>query len=348
MMRRTTFREIKNTFGRFAAIMAIIALGVGFFSGLKMTKPDMMNTISNFLDKGNFYDLHLLSTLGYTDDDVDSFAGEKDVLYAEGGYSLDVLYKNQGENDRVLKTMSVPENINKLSLVDGRMPEKEDECVVDAKMDSIKIGDVIEVADDDAAEGEDSSTQDILKVKKFTVVGTVNSPLYINFERGTTTLGNGKIAGFVYVSPEAFDSECYTDVYVKFDRKFDMYADEYEDYIDDRKDEWESICKASVLDRYKDILMAKGMTEDMVKDITLDDADGVNYYILGRETNIGYVCFESDSDIVNGVAKVFPVFFILVAVLVCMTTMNRMVEEQRSMIGMLKALGYGKAAIMGK
>ena len=94
--------------------------------------------------------------------------------------------------------------------------------------------------------------------------------------------------------------------------------------------------------------MAKGMTEDMVKDITLDDADGVNYYILGRETNIGYVCFESDSDIVNGVAKVFPVFFILVAVLVCMTTMNRMVEEQRSMIGMLKALGYGKAAIMGK
>lgn len=348
MMRRTTFREIKNTFGRFAAIMAIIALGVGFFSGLKMTKPDMMNTISNFLDEGNFYDLHLLSTLGYTDDDVDSFAGEKDVLYAEGGYSLDVLYKNQGENDRVLKTMSVPENINKLSLGDGRMPEKEDECVVDAKMDSIKIGDVIEVADDDAAEGEDSSTQDILKVKKFTVVGTVNSPLYINFERGTTTIGNGKVAGFVYVSPEAFDSECYTDVYVKFDRKFDLYADEYEDYIDDRKDEWESICKTSVLDRYKDILMAKGMMEDMVKDITLDDADGVNYYILGRETNIGYVCFESDSDIVNGVAKVFPVFFILVAVLVCMTTMNRMVEEQRSMIGMLKALGYGKAAIMGK
>ena len=314
MMRRTTFREIKNTFGRFAAIMAIIALGVGFFSGLKMTKPDMMNTISKFLDEGNFYDLHLLSTLGYTDDDVDSFAGEKDVLYAEGGYSLDVLYENQGENDRVLKTMSVPENINKLSLVDGRMPEKEDECVVDAKMDSIKIGDVIEVADDDAAEGKSDGKTD---------------------------------SDIADLENEGEDSSTQ-DVYVKFDRKFDLYSDEYEDYIDDRKDEWESICKASVLDRYKDILMAKGMTEDMVKDITLDDADGVNYYILGRETNIGYVCFESDSDIVNGVAKVFPVFFILVAVLVCMTTMNRMVEEQRSMIGMLKALGYGKAAIMGK
>ena len=81
--------------------MAIIALGVGFFSGLKMTKPDMMNTISNFLDKGNFYDLHLLSTLGYTDDDVDSFAGEKDVLYAEGGYSLDVQIGRASCRERV-------------------------------------------------------------------------------------------------------------------------------------------------------------------------------------------------------------------------------------------------------
>lgn len=343
MMRRTTFREIKNTFGRFAAIMAIIALGVGFFSGLKMTKPDMVNTISHFLDKENFYDLHLLSTMGFTDDDVDAFAKERDVLYAEGGYSLDVLYKNEGENDRVLKTISVPENVNKLRLVDGHLPENADECVIDAKMGDVKIGDIIEVSDENT-----DNTKAMMKTKSFTVVGTVNSPLYINFERGTTTLGNGRIAGFVYVSPDAIDSECYTDVYVAFDRKFDLYADEYDDFMDDKKDEWDSICGDRVLDRYKDVLMAKGMTEDMVKDITLADADGVKYYILGRETNIGYVCFESDSDIVNGVAKVFPVFFILVAVLVCMTTMNRMVEEQRSMIGMLKALGYGEAAIMGK
>ena len=84
MMRRTTFREIKNTFGRFAAIMAIIALGVGFFSGLKMTKPDMVNTVSDFLSTSDFYDLHLMSTLGFTDDDVEVFAGEDDVKAAEG------------------------------------------------------------------------------------------------------------------------------------------------------------------------------------------------------------------------------------------------------------------------
>ncbi|MCX4379330.1 MAG: ABC transporter permease, partial [Lachnospiraceae bacterium] len=71
-------------------------------------------------------------------------------------------------------------------------------------------------------------------------------------------------------------------------------------------------------------------------------------YVLNRDTNIGYACFQNDSSIVEGLANVFPVFFFLVAALVCMTTMNRMVEEQRTQIGVLKALGYGEAAIMGK
>ena len=128
MMRRTTFREIKNTFGRFAAIMAIIALGVGFFSGLKMTKPDMVNTVSDFLSTSDFYDLHLMSTLGFTDDDVEVFAGEDDVKAAEGVYSFDLLYSGFDENEKVLKTMSLPEDVNKLQLVDGRMPESNDEC----------------------------------------------------------------------------------------------------------------------------------------------------------------------------------------------------------------------------
>lgn len=78
------------------------------------------------------------------------------------------------------------------------------------------------------------------------------------------------------------------------------------------------------------------------------DIEKPDTYVLGRETNTGYVCFESDSSIVEGIANVFPVFFFLVAALVCMTTMNRMVEEQRTQIGVLKALGYGEARIMGK
>ncbi|MDO4292797.1 MAG: ABC transporter permease, partial [Eubacteriales bacterium] len=71
-------------------------------------------------------------------------------------------------------------------------------------------------------------------------------------------------------------------------------------------------------------------------------------YVLGRDTNVGYASYENDSSIVAGIARVFPFFFFLVAALVCMTTMNRMVEEQRTQIGVLKALGYSEASIMGK
>lgn len=343
MMRRTTFREIKNSLGRFMAIFAIIALGVGFFAGLKMTKPDMVNTVTNFLRDNNFYDLHLLSTLGYTDEDVEAFAEETDVECAEGTYALDLLYSWSDDNEYVLKTLSVPERVNTLQLVKGRLPESADECVLDSKVTGAEIGDVITISDNN-----ESSTLEQITEHSLTVVGTVESPLYINFERGTTTIGTGKISGYVYVQPETFDCECYTDVYVAFDRNYALYSDEYEAFIDDKTDEWENIAAGRVGERYKNILMESGVPEAMIGDVDIDEAAEVSYYVVGRDTNVGYVCFESDSDIVDGVARVFPVFFILVAVLVCMTTMNRMVEEQRTMIGMFKALGYGRLTIMAK
>ena len=288
MMRRTTFREIKNSFGRFAAILAIIALGVGFFSGLKMTKPAMVKTITDFLSDSEFYDLHLVSTLGYTDEDVEVFAGEKDVRYAEGSYSFDVLYDGMGDNERALKTLSLPEHVNDIRLVDGRLPEADDECVVDDKLTDVKIGDVITVADTNG-----DATEAKLRYREFTVTGTIQSSLYINFERGTTTLGTGKLSGFVYMKPEAFDCECYTDVYVRFDQDYALYDDAYDTYMDEKKDDWDAICHDRVTKRYQELLMQSGLTEDMVADVTIDDAPDVSYYILGRETNVGYVCFES-------------------------------------------------------
>lgn len=180
MMRRTTFREIKNSFGRFAAILAIIALGVGFFSGLKMTKPAMVKTITDFLSDSEFYDLHLVSTLGYTDEDVEAFAGEDDVRYAEGSYSFDVLYDGMGDNERALKTLSLPEHVNDIRLVDGRLPEADDECVVDDKLTDVRIGDVITVADTNG-----DATETKLRYREFTVTGTVQSSfiLILNVER---------------------------------------------------------------------------------------------------------------------------------------------------------------------
>lgn len=80
----------------------------------------------------------------------------------------------------------------------------------------------------------------------------------------------------------------------------------------------------------------------------IDEIEKPETYVLDRNTNVGYVCLKNDSGVVKGIANVFPVFFFLVAALICMTTMNRMVEEQRTQIGVLKALGFSEGKIMGK
>ncbi len=332
MMKKTTMREIKGSFGRFFAIMAIIALGVGFFSGLKITKDVMVGTANKFLKENNFFDLHLLSTLGFDDEDVAAFSHENQVRYAEGIYSADALYSGIGEGEEVLKAFSVPEQINQAELISGRMPENVSECVIDARIDGVELGDKISLS-----QTNDDEKNALFREKEFTIVGKSNTPYYINFERGSTSLGNGKLKGYIYIMPEAFCCDSYTDVFICFDHSYDIYTDEYTDFMEDKQEAWEQICKTRVDTRYEELCSALGYA--------LPKADS---YVLDRNTNIGYACFESDSGIVDAIAKVFPIFFILVAVLVCMTTMNRMVEEQRTQIGVLKALGYRESAIMGK
>lgn len=366
-MKRTTMREIKSSFGRFFAILAIVALGVGFFSGLKITKQAMLTTINEFLNEKNFFDLHLLSTLGFVDEDVDAFSEEEQVEYAEGIYLFDAMYTGIGENEVVLKTISIPENINGIRLVDGRLPETETECVIDSKLGNIEIGDVICLAQTNAED-----TLSVFAEEEFTVVGTVDSSYYINFERGTTSLGNGKVSGFVYVMPETFLCDYYTDVFICFDKDYEIYSSEYEDFMEAKLETWEDICKERVDIRYESLTaelqaqleaaqseylealqsgnqdIAESVDMEAIQSAYEDSLPDVDYYVLDRSTNIGYACFESDSDIVDAIAKVFPIFFILVAALVCMTTMNRMVEEQRTQIGVLKALGFSEMKVMGK
>lgn len=540
ILRRTTIREIKGSFGRFFAILAIIALGVGFFSGVKITKGTMTNTMNQYWKEKNFFDLHLLSTIGFEEEDVEAFSQEEDVRYAEGVYTFDALYSGITENEMVLKTHTMPEQINGIRLISGRLPESSSECVIDSEIYvPVELGSVIRLTDDN-----EDDTLEAFAQREFTVVGTVDSSYYMNFERGTTSIGNGKVEGFIYVLPSAFDCEYYTDVFICFNQDYDIYTQEYEDYMENKTELWEDICGKRVDTRFETLLkdareeledakeeladkqqegetelgdaytelidgenritdgraelnkawktlqenetelsgqeeqlaqreqefqqqknnlentiqqlsqdqqlLLQGMvqslqqTDDAGKQALLeqwsaipgmepmvqlalgslqieegrvalaagrsqleegksqlesgrneliqkeqelkdakeeleegwqeyenakeefdekieeaetkiadaqeeiDELEEPDSYVLGRETNVGYVCFESDSDIVDAIAKVFPIFFILVAALVCMTTMNRMIEEQRTQIGVLKALGYAESAIMGK
>ncbi|MBP3268400.1 MAG: FtsX-like permease family protein, partial [Ruminococcus sp.] len=429
-IKKSSLREIRGTFGRFFAILAIIALGVGFFSGVRVTTPAMVQTVDDFLQENQFYDYRLLSTLGWEEDDIEDFRTRKDVRYAEGAYSLDVLIAS-GSREEVYKVHSITDNINGIKLKSGRMPEKAGECVVEYRKDREWVGKDIKISSENTDRTKEAFPSDTLKV-----VGTADSSLYINFERGTTSIGNGSIEGFIYVLPDTFTLEQYTEAYIRFDEDYVIYSDEYDDFMSGREEQWQDIAQeradmrydslyseadekisesraeleknradgqSSLDDAKKQLDDTQSQLDEQAKQLEqikalspkdyeagkaqLDEgckqleqgradyeaslaefnekiADGESQladaekelsklkkpdtYVLGRNTNIGYACFESDSEIVAQVARIFPIFFILVAALVCMTTMSRMVEEQRTETGVLKALGYSESSIMGK
>ena len=524
-MVKTTIREIKASFGRYLAILAIVMLGVGLFAGLKMTKPAMIATENTYLQRQNFFDFRLLSTIGFTDDDVEKLSQMGEVADIEGTISLDALCRIDEGNESVYKIHALPDTVNKVVLTAGRMPQSEDECVLDsAQYTEEAVGSVFTVTDNN-----DEDTREMFRNRTYTVVGLVQSPYYINFERGTASIGDGRVTAFVYVPKDSFDSEYLTEVFLTLKEKHDVYTDEYEDYIDAVQDGVEKKTEEVVDERYQglideaqekiddaqaelddksaeaeeeldkawqDILDAEAEIADHEQEIEegkekiaeawdtlrtqksgleeqeaqlneleaamaammspgqygsmtqpgesgmqmptgteqfagggvqtgmeqiatgraqiqagreqiaaaeseltsqeadllegeeelkqaradleegkteyedakaefdeeiadaqkkIDDAreeladiEKPDCYVLTRDTNIGYACFDSDANVVEAVSNVFPVFFFLVAALICMTTMNRMVEEQRTQIGVLKALGYGNAAIMAK
>lgn len=247
---KSTFREIKASFGRFLAIFAIIALGVGFFAGLKVTKQAMLATVKGYLDNHVFYDYRLISTLGFGQEDVDDLLTVGDVEAVEGSVSFDVLYRLEDGSRGVVKTYSITERVNTLKLISGRMPQNASECVVDSNMfgDSA-IGSTIFLSEDNEEDLLDNFTY-----REYTVVGIVSSPLYIQYERGNTSLGTGSLDGFVYLPEDGFDVDYYTEIYVRFARDFPLYSEEYASFLEGKSVVWEMLVRRSAQRRYQEIV----------------------------------------------------------------------------------------------
>lgn len=413
--RKNIVRTIRQSKGRYFAIMAIIALGVGFFAGLKVTKPGMVQTGNTYMREYSLYDFRLLSTYGFDDAEVEKLREHGQILAAEGSYYQDFIYLNEQGEEVVMKANSITEGVNELELREGRMPQADNECVLDAYQfrGQDMIGRQIVVHESNTEETKDSFRYDA-----YTVVGMVNSPVYINIERGTTTLGNGRVGGFIYIPIGGFSFEYYKEMYLKCQDSYEIYTDEYEDYIDALSPVLEDDLNEIVQDRYNRLveeadaayndavaearqkvtdevteqvtaevreefyaqLAANGMTgqmvdamlesgqlalpqdtidenvsrivdetmEDILKDIEKPVLDEPEVYVLDRSSNTGYMCYDNDTNIVDGVAKVFPIFFFLIAALVCSTTMTRMVDDERGQIGTYRALGYSNASIIEK
>ncbi len=215
--RKNFYMEIRRNFGRFISILFIVALGVAFFSGIRASEPSMRITGDAYFDESDLMDIKAVSTLGITKEDVSAVGKVKGVGKAEGAYSADFL-NIKNKKQYVLHVMSEMEDMNKITVSEGRMPEKAGECLVDDQM-NYKIGETIKLKS-----GTDDKVTDTLKTDELKVVGKGNSPCYISLSRGSTTIGTGTISGFVVVPEKTFDLDVYTEMYVQVAGAKDLTA----------------------------------------------------------------------------------------------------------------------------
>lgn len=221
---KLTKREIRSSLGRYLAIFAIIALGAGLFVGLRLSRPDFLETYNNYTNKTNFYDFRLVSTLGLTDEDIAEVKKMDGVKLAEGAVGADFLFNTADEDNLIMMAQSIPENVNQIKLKAGRMPEKANECLADPDMYSKDdIGSTIKLSKDNSEQTFDTFAYD-----EYTIVGLTDSVLYINMERGSSTLGNGSVKGYIYIPADGFSTDYYTDIYVCVESEGYVYSDEYE------------------------------------------------------------------------------------------------------------------------
>ncbi len=543
MFNREIFRAIKGSFGRFIAITLIVALGCGFYAGLKTTAPDMNLSADAYYDETQLMDIRVVATLGMTEDDVNDIRSLDGIEEATAAYETDVM-ADIGSDQYSVRVHSLTESVNELGVAEGRLPEKEGECVISA--DKVmgapaQIGETVQITE--------QTTEDSLATDKFTVVGFVHSPYYVSsVSMGSTSLGDGSIDQYMYVTEDSFDSDFpITEVFIEvagakaekssseayqglvdevvsningiaetceIRRVNDIRADAQEELdearekfekkrakaqnkLDDAKDELDSAnsqiatnekkledAKAEYEQGLADFKAAKKKSEDEIADAEkqieqgeseleaaktdlatqkaqfeaskaylpaetvsateaalakaqaqidaeeknltqakstlkaekkkakaklaaaqdeldsakeeissgeaqLEDAkaqyeDGLKEYeeskaeadaklakaekkiddaqekvddlddlenewlVLDRTKNQGVESFKSDAERVGNIAQIFPLIFFLVAALVALTTMTRMVDEDRMLIGTFKALGYSRAKITSK
>ena len=239
-LRKDFYMEIRKSFGRFLSIFFIVAIGTAFFSGIRAAEPDMRLSGDAYFDQSKLMDLQVISTMGLTADDLQAIREIKGVEQAQPVYSMDALCDVDG-SQKVVHIFSSQDGINELKAEKGRMPEKADECVADADFlasSGYQIGDKITFLKD-----EDTEVTEELTQSTFQIVGSVSSPEYISFSRGSSMIGNGSVSGFISVLPESFQMDAYTEIsiQVKGAKEETAFTKEYDNLVDETKKKVEAI-----------------------------------------------------------------------------------------------------------
>ena len=259
--------EIRKSRARFISIFCIVALGVAFFSGIQAASPDMRLSGDAYYNESKLMDLKIVGTMGLTKDDVEAVKKLDGIDTVEGAYSTDVIC-GENETQKVLHIESLNQDVNQLSVTEGRLPEVSGECFLDsafAANQGYGIGDTIQMRQD----GDNK----LLKTESYTIVGIGKSPLYISFNRGNTTIGSGEVNGFAYVPVDDFDSEVYTQIYICAHEvdKVTSYTDAYDNLIDKVQEQVEGIEKEHCQARYEEVVSE---AQDKISDAEKELADG--------------------------------------------------------------------------
>lgn len=274
-MRKNLRQSIFRSFGRYLAITAIIMLGAGLFLGLVMTKTDMVATGQSFTEGQNMFDLRMISNYGWTEDYVERFAALPGVEEAEGLRYLDLIAQLDEQGEEAYRFYALPEKINLPALEGGRMPQSLGECLADGYYyDDTILGKTITIS----PENEDDSL-DSLTRKTFTVVGYVSSPLYMDMNRGTTSVGSGSLSNYFYILDEVFDMDYYTEINLTLEGNYAIYSREYSDALDQAVDKLEPEAEKLSQQRFQEL---KDEIEEEYDEGYQEYLDGLKEYEDGK------------------------------------------------------------------
>ena len=360
-------RKIKRNLSGFITISIIVALGVGFLVGLLLTTPDLQATIDTSYDETNVADLTLKSTIGFDDNAINKIQEiyNDDLQFVEGSYQMD---EHVYSNDERLTARTIyynfEGNINRINILEGEIPDEENEILVERPSTFYKefnIGDTIIVGE-----------------KEYNVSGIAANPQYFSKEKEYTTVSPGKLDTIIYFNNLFNPNDFYTDINIIFkgSDEFNTFSDDYFDFINNKK----SIIKANenelLESRYASLsiqieeqvreemykqlveMLGETLAEELMKTELVQNEINViieeqlslldaKLYILNRNDNTSFHIYSIESTKTNEVAIVFPFFFIAIATLITLSTLERMIKEDRIYIGTLKSLGYTNSAITG-
>lgn len=362
---KDVMREIGRTKARFLSIFAIIMLGVSFFSGIKSAGPDMLDTAATYYKDLRLMDLRVQSTYGLTEKSIEKLRQMPGVLTVQPGYSSDVFL---GDSGLIAKVYSYAEDneLNGYKLTAGHLPAAAGEIVLDEHLreqEKFKLGDSITFSGE---AGADLKMQ--FQTQAYKVVGFAQSPQYIETtNRGTSRIGKGTADAFAVIPEADFKLPVYTEAYLSFkdtaaetaytpayDALIERHLTETEEALKDYPAQRLEELKAEAVAAAKQAAAQQGAqgaqqgTQQQQQTAVQSQPELPKVYVTDRTINSGYAEYKDNADRLSAIASAFPVFFFLIAALVSLTTMTRMVEEQRLQIGTLKALGYGAMDIMAK